>query len=521
MRQLSFKFLMIALFLGGNLFAQTAEDVRQFQSWDLQGSPRFTAMGGAFTSLGNDLTSLHLNPAGIGVYRFNEIGFSLGWQSENARLGSFYGRTDHSETNTLYNGHFGAAFRFQLGRGPNSQFGASISYTKKADYDRNWNILGGINNNTLGEFWGESSAGLNLNDISDDAYAAWQAYILVDTTSGNNTFIQDSADSYAYGRLENGEVISNSEVQYMQNQSGSLGETALSFGGRIGSTFYYGLGLGFPSLNYRKEEFITEYLIQSGDPPYNAEEYTYRRLNDIYGAGFNFKMGFIYRPIQELRIGASYQSPSWYTVTQLYEFDVTANFDGAPFNGVSNRTESDIFSTNEYAYGLRSPAIYRLGISSVLFKSWILSADYQYSSPTNNDLYRGRNSYNISGELLEGSYQTELNALLAQNRSSLSFGTELRLGSFSLRGGYRTAESPFAAEYVESTLGDAVQYSGGLGYKTGPWSIDLAYVHAFYKSTQTVYNGFDVKTGETVQVLEDIDGQIEQVRFILGVGYKF
>lgn len=512
---------MIALFLGGNLFAQTAGDISQFQAWDLQGSPRFTAMGGAFTSLGNDLSSLHLNPAGLSVYRFSEIGFSLGWQSERARLGSFYDRSSTERTNTIYNGHFGAAFRFKLGRGPYSEFGASISYTKKADYDRNWNILGGLNNNTLGEFWGESSAGLNINQISDDAYAAWQAYLLVDTTNAGNTFIRDSLDSYAFGRLDNGRLISNSEVQYMQNQSGSLGETALSFAGRIGNTFYYGLGFGFPSLNFRKEEFITEYLLENGSAPYNAKEYTYRRFNDIYGTGFNLKLGFIYRPIEEFRLGASYQSPSWFTVTQLYEFDINANFDSPPFPGVSRATQSDLFSTNEYAYGLTSPAIYRLGLSSVLFKSWILSVDYQYTSPNNSDIYLGRNGYNISNDLLEGSYQPELNALLAQDRNSLSLGTEVRLGAFSLRAGYRTAESPFAPSFVESTLGDAVNLSGGLGFKTGAWSFDLAYVQARFKSNQVVYNGEDVKTGETVQVLEDLPAQIKQNRILLGASYKF
>ncbi len=34
-------------------------------------------MGGAFGALGGDLSTLSQNPAGIGVYRSNELGFTL------------------------------------------------------------------------------------------------------------------------------------------------------------------------------------------------------------------------------------------------------------------------------------------------------------------------------------------------------------------------------------------------------------------------------------------------------------
>lgn len=37
------------------------------------GTARSMAMAGAFTSLGADLTSMAINPAGLGMYRHNEI----------------------------------------------------------------------------------------------------------------------------------------------------------------------------------------------------------------------------------------------------------------------------------------------------------------------------------------------------------------------------------------------------------------------------------------------------------------
>ena len=69
-----------------------------------------------------------------------------------------------------------------------------------------------------------------------------------------------------------------------------------------------------------------------------------------------------FKPVHFWRIGGSYQTPSWYSVNQVYEFSVSSTFaDGSAFT-------SDIFSTGEYSYRLRTPAIYRIGTSVVIGK---------------------------------------------------------------------------------------------------------------------------------------------------------
>ena len=40
------------------------------------GTARAMAMAGAFTSLGADLSSMSINPAGLGMYRHNDISFT-------------------------------------------------------------------------------------------------------------------------------------------------------------------------------------------------------------------------------------------------------------------------------------------------------------------------------------------------------------------------------------------------------------------------------------------------------------
>ena len=59
------------------MMAQSAVDAYQLAQPDLNGTARFSAMAGAFGALGGDLSTLNQNPAGIGVYRSSEIGFTL------------------------------------------------------------------------------------------------------------------------------------------------------------------------------------------------------------------------------------------------------------------------------------------------------------------------------------------------------------------------------------------------------------------------------------------------------------
>ena len=68
--------------------AQGATDGYNFSQTDLKGTARFMSMGGAFGALGGDLSTLSQNPAGIGVYRHSEIGFTVDLDCQRATSNS-------------------------------------------------------------------------------------------------------------------------------------------------------------------------------------------------------------------------------------------------------------------------------------------------------------------------------------------------------------------------------------------------------------------------------------------------
>ena len=59
------------------LSAQSPVDAYNLSQTELRGTARFMSMGGAFTALGGDLSTLNQNPAGIGIYRSSEVGLTL------------------------------------------------------------------------------------------------------------------------------------------------------------------------------------------------------------------------------------------------------------------------------------------------------------------------------------------------------------------------------------------------------------------------------------------------------------
>jgi hypothetical protein len=514
------KSILIGLFCTLSIFAQgqIASEAELFSNNQLHGSPRFTAMGGAFTSLGNDPSAIGINPAGLAVYRKNDLSFSLGFENQQAQLGTFYGANVNSSGFNVNVENAALSFQFGDKSKSTGQFSFGIYHNTLARYNNNYNILGFNNTNTLGQYWGENSANQNVDIISNDAFAAWQAFVLVSEEVGNNNIILNENSSYAYGDYDStsNTVTATSDVQFTYNQSGSLTETGLALGGQVENNFYYGISFNFPTLSLRREEFITEYINeQDAVAPYDLEQYTYRRLSDMYGTGFNMKLGFIYSPLPEFRIGASYQTPSWFTVRQVYDFDVAARF--ASTSQIEN---SEIFSTGEYSYRLRTPAIFRIGVSSVLAKKLILSLDYQLANPVNTTLYTNRNSYNITDQTLN-TYEQQISGLFNNNQSSIAAGVEYKIKNFFLRGGYRVNQSTYTPEFEELATSALTIFSGGIGYRFGAITIDLAYTNSSFSQNLITYTTFNDQTAASEQVIDDLKTEVVNHNVIAGITYRW
>lgn len=98
-------FVAGALLLGicAQVGAQTTiYDANRWMGRDLNGTARFVGMGGALGALGGDISTVGTNPAGIGIYRSNEVMASFGFNNTGAKdaggakVDKFHGSFDNA-----------------------------------------------------------------------------------------------------------------------------------------------------------------------------------------------------------------------------------------------------------------------------------------------------------------------------------------------------------------------------------------------------------------------------------------
>lgn len=83
--------------------AQAAVDLYNLSRPDMRGTARFMSMGGAFTALGGDLSSLNQNPAGIGIYRSSEVGLTLNLDFQSSKTDAQGLSTSDDQTKFTFN----------------------------------------------------------------------------------------------------------------------------------------------------------------------------------------------------------------------------------------------------------------------------------------------------------------------------------------------------------------------------------------------------------------------------------
>ena len=65
--------------------AQNAYDAEKLLGNDLNGTARLVGMGGAMGALGGDISVMSSNPAGIGIFRSNDVSVSFGFNNTSTK----------------------------------------------------------------------------------------------------------------------------------------------------------------------------------------------------------------------------------------------------------------------------------------------------------------------------------------------------------------------------------------------------------------------------------------------------
>ncbi len=529
--------------------SQAAVDLYNLSRPDLRGTARFMSMGGAFTALGGDISSLNQNPAGIGIYRSSEVGMTLNLDFQSTSTEAQGSKINDSQTRFSFN-NFGYIGSINTMSDVMPTFSWGATYARTASFDRIF--TGGIGNlngaslsnyvaaltNSEGVDPGEMLPGSDWNPWLD-GNAPW-----LSTLAFQGYMINDNVDN---GKVNYSGLMGNGttgSASFQVREKGYVDEYSINFGGNLYNTVYWGIGLGITDINYTQLSYYQENLDNAYiaaeskvDGQYNivngSADYRLSNYLNSNGSGFNIKLGVIVKPINELRFGFAIHTPTWYSMTDTYWGTVTYRYtpqdQNSFYDNITDRknpapeTNDGMDSWNDY--NMRTPWRMMFGVAGVIGGQGILSLDYEY---------RGTSATHISDVQGEGYINDDVKTYF-KGTNILRLGAEYRITpQFSLRAGYSWESSPVKKEAANDgeviwtagtipsyTFDKTTQYiTAGLGYRYKGFYADLAYVH---KNRESTYHAFSPVIEETALLQGSPSAKVtdNNNQVILSLGYKF
>ena len=568
------------LVASASAYSQSAVDAYRLSQPDMKGTARYMSMGGAFGALGGDLSTLSHNPAGIGVYRNSEVGFTLDLDLQHAEATQMGMKYSLNQTKFLLN-NMGFVWTLRLPSSSIPNLNVGFTYNKDVSFNRRYR--GGISlNNSLSNYiaavttqggYTESQLG---EDKNNDPYnptngygAPWLSILGYDGYLICNQPLpgQPNTPNYIGQWGSNTSGMGYFDVQ----ESGAVDAYNIALGGNIANVVYWGMDFSITHMNYSLTPLWSENLQNArvGDNDgFISEMPAQWTLNNYYncsGTGFNYKLGFIVKPIQEFRLGFAFETPTWYNLGEAFRANIDYRYDGMDPGSVE--TNGGYTGTNDVNF--RTPWKINASAAAVLFNSLILSAEYEWTqykkmkysapSPWGNDYwydYGWGYDYpwdywwantppnydpyqpNQPGQSLDQYFYTNnsINEYYC-NTNTFRFGAEYRVTpQFSVRAGYSFVSSPVK----ETTKFSMVETAGtvpnyrldnttnyitcGLGYKIKNFYVDLAYVYKHMSSTYHAFSPWWPSSNTSNQ--QPIQSQISSLslnnnQIVLSAGFKF
>jgi hypothetical protein len=400
-------------------YAQYSGDALRFSQTNYGSSARFKGMGNAQIGVGGDISSLGGNPAGLGLFTKSE--FTLTPEFNGTTLDARFLNNNTSTTKNQVNlNQIGAAFYMPA--------------TKVKGQDTQKGLVSAV-------------VGIGYNRNND--------YSLESNYSGVNT------QTSVYNMFGDYSVAPNSTQAASISREGSVSEFNVAGALNISNKVYIGASVGLVNLRYISDAMLDEDGI--------ATNYyiNYNQNQTTRGSGVNARIGVIFRPIPELRLGANLQTPTWFNIEDSY---------------VESSNDPSVLTNEVYDfdYNLKTPLKGSLGASYVIGNRGVISADVDFvdyssirfssSDGGNNDIITENN-----------------NDVRRDFKGAVNYrvGGELKLTDmFSLRAGYGMNGSAYKDD--DDTFSTKF-YSGGLGYRTGAYYVDLAYQRVETTSTFSPY----------------------------------
>ena len=505
------------------------------------GTARSMAMAGAFTSLGGDVASMGINPAGLGMYRSNDISFSplmgfqnaensaMSWGDNNqsrfavSNLGVVLNLYENSKSK-LVSVNFGFGYNriadFNYRYGFSSESGASSApYRSIADA---FSLM--MNQSGLFPETNDSALPYDFRD----------AYYWGGMLAYNNYLLDVGVDDEGIPFYTTADRLGvNAGVGHTANMQsrGSIGEYDISFGLNYNNKLYLGFTWGIQSVNWKRQIYYGEdYLYPEGSVPVYSDGVAlsepvrwmdYNQAVLVNGTGMNAKIGLIYRPVEALRLGVAVHTPTFYALERSYQAYMATATATATDIKLQESTTPELEDFGENTWDFWSPTRLMFGASYAFGRFAVVSVDYE------RDWYNGMRVKNVPAgfDLTAEQYRQEFRDNY-KGSNTLRIGAEVKpLPSFALRAGYGVASGALRNDkswyYNAPQIYKTICLSAGAGFAVGATTIDLSYQHINNKQTEYMLFYAMDNNGVFDTASPTYRTDLRRNYFTLSIGYKF
>lgn len=406
--------LLVIIILSGGLnqvFAQNEIDVVRYVATDFSGTARVASMAGAFGSLGGDLSTPLINPAGSGIFSKSEVEITPGaafyntnLNVENQDFSDGSGRFVFSNLGYVYSGASKSIkptyFNFSMG----------FFRIKDFNFESSSNIIND-KSSMLSDFTTQAE-GISVEDlpvqVPFSSYLAYYTLLIDEDTTETPSYLTQP-------RYE--ENFSGVSQKYDVVENGSMGEMYFNGAVALQEKVYIGLSLGFTFGNFSQKTAFVETTINDS---LLLDNFTYVYEQNSSISGINLKLGLIYKPEDWLRLGLAYHIPNqlqltdeWFTSLHSQFKDGDAKFEKSPDGKIE--------------YAIKNPG--KLIVSAAVISGFngLISFDAEWINYSKSEIVSGEFNFNSENQFI---------SQVLRNAFNFKIGGEIWFGKFNFRGGY-------------------------------------------------------------------------------------
>ena len=524
----------LLLITGSYLSAQTHDNALRFSTETLDGTARYQAMGGAFGAVGADYSSLRQNPAGLGLFRSNEIQGTIAF-GQNLDQATWY-EEHYKKGRTAFSGNMSVVLATPL-RGSGLTFNLALGFYQRQSFARSFDISNHqITENSLADYAAFiTPTNVSSKDLlSKNAYGSVPAPWLAILGHGARWTVQRPEGFYesAFNYSDKGGLLGPSNSQLRVNERGGIQDFDFTGGLNYNDRLYFGLGIKVSALDYRMNSYYGEDFI---DKDYLELANELRTS----GSGASVSFGVIARVSDHLRLGAAVQTPTWFTLQDNYVAGAESRHprvdkEGKPLPEKEWTVKDETPSDAAWRYQLQTPTKIVLS-GAFVGRHGMLSLDYELANYSGIQLKDTYGPFVDDNKLMK-EYFTPM-------QSTLRLGGELRVSpQFSLRAGGYWRQAPMKASFDSDPkqsakipvneagtvphyeiVGMGYGVTGGLGWRFSPSSyIDLAVVYQGQKSHMYPFpTRYYADNGEQLTTPQAIQLQKHRIYGVATFGFKF